>query len=109
MSADCSSRLVPIHEGRDQQRWRPFSFARTVIIAFTIRDLSVLAYANGFALWHYKAAIDNLADAACDDYFADASDMMAVGDMILISAARGCRILCIVHAENGSVRSSPVS
>ena len=86
-----------------------FFFVRTFTMAFSIRDLSVLAYANGFTLWHYKAAIDTLADAACDDYFADASDMMAVGDMILISAARGCRILCIVHAENGSVRSSPVS
>jgi hypothetical protein len=77
-----------------------FFFVRTFTMAFSIRDLSVLAYANGFTLWHYKAAIDTLADAACDDYFAD---------MILISAARGCRILCIVHAENGSVRSSPVS
>ena len=86
-----------------------FFFARTVTMAFTIRDLSVLAYANGFTLWHYKSGIDNLADVACDDYFADASDMMATGDLILISAARGCRILCILHAEAGSVRSSPVS
>ena len=69
-----------------------FFFARTVIMAFTIRDLSVLAYANGFTLWHYKAGMDSLADVACDDYFADASDMMAAGDMILISAPKhaGC-------------------
>jgi hypothetical protein len=86
-----------------------FLFARTTIMAFTIRDLSVLAYANGFTLWHHKAGIDTLADVAGDDYFADASDMMAAGDMILISAAKGCRILCIMHAEAGSVRSSPVS
>ncbi len=66
-----------------------------IIMAFTIRDLSVLAYANGFTLWHYKAATDGLADVACEDYFADASDMMAAGDMILISAAKGCRLLCI--------------
>ncbi len=24
-------------------------------MAFAIRNLSVLAYANGFTLWHYKA------------------------------------------------------
>ena len=54
-------------------------------MAFIIRDLSVLAYANGFTLWHYKTGDDSLSDVACEDYFADASDMMASGDMILIS------------------------
>ncbi len=78
-------------------------------MAFAIRDLSVLAYANGFTLWHYKAGNDVLADVAGADYFADASDMMTAGDMILISAARGCRILCVLHAEPGIVRSSPMS
>lgn len=78
-------------------------------MAFTIRDLSVLAYANGFTLWHYKAASDSLADVACDDYFADASDMMAAGDMILISGTKACRMLCIASAEAGNVRSAPVS
>lgn len=24
-------------------------------MAFSVRNLSVLAYANGFTLWHYKA------------------------------------------------------
>ena len=86
-----------------------FFFARTVTMAFTIRDLSVLAYANGFTLWHYKAGNDSLADVACDDYFADASDMMAARDMIMISATKGCRILCITLAEAGDVRSAPVS
>lgn len=78
-------------------------------MAFTIRDLSVLAYANGFTLWHYKAGNDSLADVACDDYFADASDMMAVGDMLLISGAKACRMLCISVADAGNVRSAPVS
>jgi hypothetical protein len=85
-----------------------FFFARIVTMAFTIRDLSVLAYANGFTLWHYKAGIDSPADAAGDDYFADASDMMAAGDMILISGAKACRMLCIVLAEAGNVHSAPV-
>jgi hypothetical protein len=78
-------------------------------MAFTIRDLSVLAYANGFTLWHYKAGNDSLAGVACDDYFADASDMMASGDMILISGAKACRMLCITRADAGNVRSAPVS
>jgi hypothetical protein len=78
-------------------------------MAFTIRDLSVLAYANGFTLWHCKSATDALSDFACDDYFADASDMMAAGDMILVSGAKGCRMLCITVADAGNVRSAPVS
>lgn len=77
-------------------------------MAFTIRDLSVLAYANGFTLWHYKTGADSLARVACDDYFSDASDMMAAGDMVLISAVKGCRILCIARADAGNVLSAPV-
>jgi hypothetical protein len=85
-----------------------FLFARTVTMAFTIRDLSVLAYANGFTLWHYKTGSDSLADVAHAGYFADASDMMAAGDMVLISAAKGCRVLCIALADAGEVLSAPV-
>jgi len=77
-------------------------------MAFIIRDLSVLAYANGFTLWHYKTGNDSLSDVAGDDYFSDASDMMASGDMILISGAKGCRVLCIALADAGKVRSAPV-
>lgn len=77
-------------------------------MAFTIRDLSVLAYANGFTLWHYKTGNDSLADVAAADYFADASDMMAAGDMMLISGAKGCRMLCIARAEAGNVLSAPI-
>ena len=29
-------------------------------MAFAIRNLSVLAYANGFTLWHYKSGSDRL-------------------------------------------------
>ena len=72
-------------------------------MAFAIRDLSVLAYANGFTLWHYKPGDDALADAASDNFFADASDMMAGGDMIIVSGAKGCRLLCVASADTGEV------
>lgn len=77
-------------------------------MAFAIRDLSVLAYANGFTLWHYKTAEDTLAAVAVDDFFADASDMLAAGDIMLISSAGGCRMLCIARADAGAVRAAPV-
>ena len=77
-------------------------------MAFAIRDLSVLAYANGFTLWHYKTGTDSLADVVLDDFFSDASDMMAGGDMIMVSGAKACRVICIAMAEAGKVLSAPV-
>ena len=51
-------------------------------MAFKSQDLSVLAYANGFTLWHYKtddyhSVIDTLG------YFNDAFEMLQVGDLIV--------------------------
>ncbi len=86
-----------------------FSFVRTVIMAFAIRDLSVLAYANGFTLWHYKPGNDSLADVAGDNFFDDASDMMAAGDIIMVSGAKGCRVMCIALADAGRVLSAPAA
>jgi hypothetical protein len=85
-----------------------FSFVRTSIMAFAIRDLSVLAYANGFTLWHYKAGNDSLANVALGDFFC-ASDMMAAGDMIMVSGAKECRIICVALADAGKVLSAPVN
>lgn len=51
-------------------------------MAFQSKDLSVLAYANGFTLWHY-ATTDVGSDVDTAGYFNDASDMVRVGDMML--------------------------
>lgn len=64
-------------------------------MSFTLRNLSVLAYANGFTLWHYKAGNDNLAVAGGAGYFADAADLMAEGDMVMLSATEGGRIASV--------------
>lgn len=77
-------------------------------MTFTIRDLSVLAYANGFTLWHYKSGNDSLAEVASENFFADASDMMAAGDMVMVSGAKACRILCIAQADAAKVLSAPI-
>src|SRR5690348_15862096 len=67
----------------------------STVMAFAIRNLSVLAYANGFTLWHYKAGRDRLDQVVKLDFFADASDMLAEGDMMMVSAADGGRILSV--------------
>ncbi len=50
-------------------------------MAFKSKDLSVLAYANGFTLWHYTT-VDTAADVDTAGYFNDAADMLRVGDML---------------------------
>ncbi|NIY76961.1 hypothetical protein HED22_15005 [Thalassospira sp. HF15] len=54
---------------------------------FKARNLSVLAYANGFTLWHYITP-DVAADVDTADYFADARDMLRVGDFIIANTNR---------------------
>ena len=75
-------------------------------MAFAIRNLSVLAYANGFTLWHYKAGRDRLEQIEARDFFADATDMLAEGDMMMVSAVDGGRILSIAPFETGEVATA---
>lgn len=71
------------------------------LVPFSIRDFSVLAYANGFTLWHYKTEM--LADMTSSNYFADAQDMIVKGDMILCSATDGGKVFFVVSSEPDSV------
>jgi NTP pyrophosphatase (non-canonical NTP hydrolase) len=54
-------------------------------MAFSARNLSVLAYANSFTLWHYKAGNDATNAVWEAAYFAPASDMVVPDDMIIVS------------------------
>jgi hypothetical protein len=67
-------------------------------MAFSLRNLSVLAYANGFTLWHYKSGQDPLAQASAAGYFADAADLLAPGDMVMLSGQEGGKIATIAGA-----------
>jgi len=51
-------------------------------MAYSSHNLSVLAYANGFTLWHYTTT-DTAATADTSGYFNKAAEMLRVGDMIL--------------------------
>ena len=72
-------------------------------MAFAIRNLSVLAYANGFTLWHYKAGRSRLDEVGADGFFEDAADMLADGDMMMISAPDGGRIVTVARTERGEI------
>ena len=70
-------------------------------MAFAVRNLSVLAYANGFTLWHYKAEAEALGAVAAGGFFEPAAGMMVAGDILMVSASDGARVL--VLASSGPV------
>ena len=53
-------------------------------MAFLARELSVLAYANGFTLWHYRTAADDLLKPG---YFDSAQELLREGDQIIANTA----------------------
>lgn len=75
-------------------------------MAYNPRNLSVLAYANGFTLWHY-ASPDTAAAVDDPGYFNAAADMLRVGDMILANVATsstpGAGIFLVTANATGSV------
>ena len=61
-------------------------------MTFKSRELSVLAYANGFTLWHYRtddplALLLDPTVGAFEDagYFGAACDLLCVGDQITVN------------------------
>lgn len=70
---------------------------------FLFRDLSVLSYANGFTLWHYKSATDTLAQVSASGYFNSAGDMLMRNDLITVVGIDGARHQRVISAVPGSV------
>jgi hypothetical protein len=55
---------------------------------FAARELSVLAYANGFTLWHYRTVADDLLSQG---YFDQAQELLRAGDQIIANTAADTR------------------
>ena len=60
-------------------------------MAYNVRNLSILAFAQGFSQWHYKGLDDDMYVILEKDFFASAgtSGMLKKGDLITISARDG--------------------
>ncbi|WP_027136337.1 hypothetical protein [Geminicoccus roseus] len=57
-------------------------------MAYKAENLSVLSYANGFTLWHYRTEdVHTTVDGA--GYFNVAAKMLRVGDFIMLNAGLG--------------------
>ena len=64
-------------------------------------QLAVLAFANGFTLWHCKAL--SVADTGMPGYFDGVGDLLGTGDLLLVSAPDGGRAMW-VQVEDGRIQ-----
>jgi hypothetical protein len=69
-------------------------------MTFNVRDISVLCYAQGFTLWHYKGGVSTLSDITGLNFFDLANAMFNDGDMIMISAFDGGNIFFVKKDDN---------
>ena len=77
-------------------------------MAFAARNLSVLAYANGFTLWHCKAQKDSVDEVVSNNYFREAADMLTAGDLVMVTASNGARIVSVAMADTETVIIAPL-
>ena len=81
-------------------------------MAYLSKDLSVLAYANGFTLWHYTTA-DAAAIVDSEGYFNAAVDMLRSGDIIIANvdtaSAPKAGLFLVSQAANGVVDVNDMS
>jgi hypothetical protein len=70
-------------------------------MAYDFKNLSKLADANAFTLWHYKTTADAMNTVDTAGYFNLAKDMLRVGDLIFVDASNG-RGHCFVNANDGT-------
>ena len=72
-------------------------------MAFEIQSLSVLAYANGFTLWHYRTDNDTRAQTVAAGYFNPAAHLVRRGDMVLSRSSDTFSILHVTAHSGSSV------
>ena len=75
---------------------------------FEIQSLSVLAYANGFTLWHYRHDTDTRAQVLAAGYFNPAAHLVRRGDMILARSADTFSILHVTAHTGSNVTVAPI-
>jgi Ni,Fe-hydrogenase I cytochrome b subunit len=76
-------------------------------MAFQNKNLSVIAYANGFTLWHYAAA-ETLATIAATGYFNSVRTLMNIGDIVIVNASDSTSIKKI-NMTSGNVTTGALA
>lgn len=76
---------------------------------FKNKNLSVIAYANGFTLWSYDDSELTLSEILEKDFFKDVWTLMAVGDMILVISKDCSAQIAVTKIDKQSVETKPMS
>ena len=72
-------------------------------MAYKAQNLSVIAYANGFTLWHYRTTKDTFAAIDTTGYFDEASEMLRVGDAMYVTDSTGTTAQVFVMSNQYNV------
>ncbi len=71
-------------------------------MAFQNKNLSVIAYANGFTLWHYVAN-ETMSTISANGYFDGVKTLMNTGDIVIINASDNTSIKKITVSTSVTV------
>lgn len=77
-------------------------------MAYDPNNLSALAYANGFTLWHYRTA-DDAGDVDTTGYFNAAANMLRLGDFVIANTASQSGVFIVTSNANGVVDVSDLT
>lgn len=79
----------------------------------TEKDLNVLAYANGFTLWHYQTPAQNPENPLPSNAFDAVATLVRPGDVIMVSnSAPGrstAKLLVVGAIKDGAVTMASLS
>ena len=71
-------------------------------MAFQNKNLSVIAYANGFTLWHYSSN-ETLATIVASGYFDNVKTLMNTGDIVIVNGSDNTSIKKITVSTSVTV------
>ena len=75
-------------------------------MAYKNKDMSVIAYVNGFTLWHYKTNVDTTKDILENpQYFGMIYTLCHAGDIIILNSKDETAFLVIDSVEEKRVRT----
>ena len=74
-------------------------------MAFKNKDMSVIAYANGFTVWHYKTNEDTVKQLIDNSkYFAKLYTLINYGDIIIANLKDETAFLVVDSVDEKSVK-----
>jgi hypothetical protein len=71
-------------------------------MAFNPDGLGVLAYCNGFTLWHYRGVNNAAAEIKTAGFFNPAADLMRKGDLVVFQSQNETSGIRRISAHSGA-------